>query len=266
MSRRRRRRRGGRGGAPFSLFSFQDIMAAVTGVMIVTTLLLVIDLLTRTAATVAAAKPASTEGPSIDAQRDALDRQAALLALLEAEASAEVISPEQVAALERERVALEERIESLERAGLTSQSEALRVQRERERARIQAEALAEELAETQRRIAAARQRPPVTLLAGESSGKATWWVRLGGQGVTAGELRGPGEMAGGFAVHTWPTLDAFVRDAAAASPSERAWVLLVEADGVDAFTGAQEVLRRKGFDVGWDLAPPQFDAAAEDLP
>lgn len=228
-------------------------MAAVTGVMIVTTLLMVIDLLTRTAATMAQATPTP---PGEALSRDDDRRRAELLALLEAEATAEVVTPAQLEALTAEAAALQRLTETLEGQRVELTATTRRATRQAERSTQQADALAEELADVRRRTDAARRRPPVTLLEGTAAGKPTWWVRLAADGVQAGELRAPNEPAPDAAPQAWPDAAAFLADAAAAAPDSRAWVLLVTPEGVDAFTEVQETLRRRGFDVGWDLAPP----------
>ena len=70
MSRRRRR------SAPFSLFAFQDIITSVTGIMLVITMLLALELLERTDV----APPQATAAISKDLERsnESADRESGL--------------------------------------------------------------------------------------------------------------------------------------------------------------------------------------------
>ncbi|MEM1445590.1 MAG: hypothetical protein AAGF84_06005 [Planctomycetota bacterium] len=247
----RRRQRGRAGAAPFSLFAFQDIMAAVTGVMIVTTLLMVIDLLTRTVA-------AAPSRPVVVEQANFEDPAEDVLALLEAEASAELITPDQRDAMRQALERVEQRVTTIEDANQALQERSQRQAQQESRLREQMQATAEQLTDTREQIDAIRQRPPVTLLKGDASGKPTWWVRLDGRRVQASELLSDTRENPDGAlppIQDWADVTAFLTYAETLDPQSRAWVLLVEPTGIDAFAEAQEALRRRGFDVGWDLAP-----------
>lgn len=231
-------------------------MAAVTGVMIVTTLLLVIDLLTRTVATAVESPALAT---ILESDEQDANAQAALLALLESEASTEIVSAESVARLGREADALAERLASMNAQRAAFDTNRVSSEQRMERARADAAALAEKLAEVRRRIDIARATPAVTLLEGDASGRPTWWVRIGSGALTAGPLRRADRADSPEAdedPQAWPDAESFLAEASTEDVAARAWVLLVEPDGVDSFNAVQTELRRRGFEVGWDLAPP----------
>ncbi|MEM7577435.1 MAG: hypothetical protein AAF328_08170 [Planctomycetota bacterium] len=228
-------------------------MAAVTGVMIVTTLLMVIDLLTRTVAV--QATPVIEPSEHTD---DPSEAQTALLARLQAEAENPLVTPAQLNALQAEAQRLQDRAAELEaeRAELIVAKQHARAQAEKLITRR--DTLAAKLADTRQRIAIASQHPPVTLLDGDAAGTPTWWVRLDGDGIQAAPLRTGGPVGTPETAKPptrWANTAAFLADARTIDSASRAWVLLVTPSGVDAFSETQEALRRQGFDVGWDLAP-----------
>lgn len=226
-------------------------MAAVTGVMIVTTLLMVIDLLTRSLAAVASAAEPATETAS---ERDTPTEADRVLEALAAEAARQVVTPAQREALQAEAEQLRTLLVELERETIVYRSETERLQREQIQQAANAKAMAEAIAETQLRIDIARANPRVTMLEGDAAGKPVWWVRLAGNRVTAAPLSRPGEQLDIVAPSEWNDLAGFLADAETIDPAVRAWVLLVDPAGVDQFHRAQEQLRQRGFDVGWDLA------------
>lgn len=238
-------------------------MAAVTGVMIVTTLLMVIDLLTRSVAAVAsAAEPAAETARERDTPTEA-DR---VLEALTAEAARQVVTPAQREALQAEAEQLQTLMAELERWTIAYRSEAERLEREQVQKAANAKALAEAIAETQLRIDIARATPRVTLLEGDATGKPVWWVRLTGNRVTAAPLSRLGEPLDLVTPSEWNDLAGFLSDAETIDPAARAWVLLVDPDGVNQFHRAQEQLRQRGFDVGWDLASDDESAETGSSP
>ncbi len=263
--RRRRGRRGGAGG-PFSLFAFQDIMCAVTGVMIVTTLLLVMDLLTRTVTAAPTPTMSTTEATPFDpAELEALRAQRDRLRSAIEESSNNddtlmVIAGSVLQQLtERLDRARDQRLDAeAQSAALAATAEALRTRGETldERARQ----LAEQLAEVETRVAARLNTQRVTRLGGEASGKETWWVRLSDGPWRAGRLVSSDVATGtenAGAVDLGGTADDVLRWVETLDPAGDALVLLVEPSGVEAFHGLQGGLRAHGYDVGWDLVLPE---------
>ncbi len=228
--------------------------------MIITTLLLALDLVTRTVGaepTVAELESTydATEAQRLQQVRDELRSELALL--LERETAAVQPASTIEALMERLKRAQAERYEIM--AAQQVQDRAATDLRRRVRdveARSQrlSEALAE--LETQREQAAVRQ--PITRLVGDSPNQRTWWVRLTEGPTLVGEVTTtvsdtPAEASSGV-VELGRSTDeilAWVGDRQAGSD---ALVLVVEPGGVRRFHALRAELEARGFDVGWNLA------------
>lgn len=238
-------------------------MAAVTGVMIVTTLLLVIDLLTRT---VSAAPSQASSSPQVSdenleamrAKRDGLNAQ--LAQTLSEESGTEVVADSQLHALHKQLQRM-----AHERADLQDSWEQVRVvletlKRQGDQLDTKADLLAREVAEVRARTAVALNRQQVTRLGGQASGKRTWLVRVGAGAMQVGSLE-TNEKQGGLGPGSQspspPDVDALLIWSRSLTPESDALVLLVEPDGVEQFQLLQTALRGRGFDVGWDLVVPE---------
>lgn len=243
-------------------------MAAVTGVMIVITLVLILDLLTRTVAESSAsvAVPA-VAGATEAAERDdaelhaLLQRRDALAVRVDAalagdDASAPVTQTQRDAAAEMAATVARQREELKRRlTGLRETKAELSA-----RTRAQREAVAssaDELAQVRAAIAEAARRVRVTLLAGDVSGKRRWFVRCGGGPLRLSRLDDASTLE---PVDDFATAEALVAwSSRGRTPAGDAFVLLVEPAGVEEFAQLQQALRGRGFDVGWDIAPAAAD-------
>lgn len=253
MSRRSRRQPN----TPFSLFAFQDIIAAVTGVMILATMLLMLELLTQSFAIAgspaAEVEPNETEKEieSLEAERDQLLEQ---IAQNPADAETRIITQAQIDTLESGRDARRQLADELSSELLDVQDEL----RAAERSRLtQAEVLAtmvQEIREAEQQLESALSRTRVTLLEGSRQDKQVWFL------VCAEELAGVATVnsRSEFAVlPELPSEPAGVLDwAVRQAPADNMFVLLVAPDGIERFDIWQRTLRSRGFDLGWDLLTP----------
>ncbi|MEM1109632.1 MAG: hypothetical protein AAGH99_13185 [Planctomycetota bacterium] len=258
MSRRSRRQPN----TPFSLFAFQDIIAAVTGVMILATMLLMLELLTQSFAVAgnpaAEVEPSETEKEieSLEAERDRLLEQ---IAQNPNDAEARIITQAQIDTLESGRDARRQLADELSGQLLNAQDEL----RATERSRLtQADALAtmaQEIREAEQQLESALSRTRVTLLEGSRQDKQVWFL------VCAEELAGVATVnnRSEFAVlpelpsDSTGVLDWAIRQA----PADNMFVLLVAPNGIDRFDSWQRTLRSRGFDLGWDLLTPSLAEA-----
>lgn len=247
MARRRRK------SSPFSLFAFQDIITAVTGVMILVTMLLTLELLQRKEQS-PAAKTAQT-----------IEQVVAVTAQLEAEiAEIERAMAAQSDLIKYDQAALRRRIAELaqQRAVLERDVDRLRVEQEDARQRQasiqlaaeQQEATPELLAALQNEITSVREHlerlrrsnrmifNPVAC-----DQKQPWLVELETgtiQVAKVGEIGPP---------RSFQSVDAFLKWSAGRNAHREYFVLLVKPDTIGQFDLARETLSEKGFDVGFDV-------------
>ena len=250
--------RRSRPDAPFSLFAFQDIIAAVTGVMILLTLLLVLDLVTRVVGTPTDAPPAPA--PTARVNPDQTQTLNDLRDQLEDRLAAEpqrVLTPAELAARRRAQADQEATDEARRNAAAAArlQRDALAVQTAADTERL--DALARELADTRDRLGAERRRTRVTLLDGPPAEQQPWFLVCSPDGVTAAQLTDDRDLRPDA---TFPNAEQALPWAVRKSPTYDAFVLLVLPGGVPAFKALQRGLLDRGFRVGWDLASPALAA------
>lgn len=245
MSRLARRR----AELPFTLFSFQDIMASVTGVVILVTLMLMLELAQRP--TEGAPQPAATPMPV--AVENAAELEARIEALRAALAAEAPVGPQQVAEAERSAEALRDLLRVLEAQGATQAASAAATNQTLEQTRDELQALTTRVEEAQRKFEVARAQTRVTLLEGDQGGKRTWFVECGADGVGVGRIGQDGVTKTEQRFGGDDAADELLRWALGQPKASERFVLLVRADGVAAFDRLQKVLRGAGYDVGWDL-------------
>ncbi len=242
---------------PITLFSFQDIVTSVTGILILMTLLLTVALVTREFASPARATAAIAETASHVLQ----DTQAEIAALrqrYQAESAAlsqlADIAPAQV---QREVFDLRQELNSL---GL--QVGALRESREhaeasrrewndRARGFEELESRLQSLQQEIERLAAERQRlmeeDRLIFNPQPSISKTAWLVDLGPAEVIVARV-GVREKPQAF-----PNVAALLRWARTRGPQNDYFVLLVRPGGISAYETVFVALRDAGYDLGVDL-------------
>lgn len=240
MSRRARRYREN----PVTLFSFQDIMAAVTGVVILVTLLLMLELLLRQRAV--AASGGLEAAPGATAAEVAALRES-LLAAAEAPTVAEVAEAEAAA---KRLAGVVARLEGRAAAMGVAVREA---EAERDTARGGLEAATRAVEAARREAEAERGRTRVTLLGGERGDKGTWFVECAGADVRAGRIDPDGVTRPARAFAGGDAAEAALAWALGQARDAERFVLLVRPDGVAAFDRLQRGLRGAGYEVGWDV-------------
>ncbi|MFP4224222.1 MAG: hypothetical protein ACLFVN_09125 [Phycisphaeraceae bacterium] len=265
MSRRSRRQRD----SAISLFAFQDIIAAVTGVTLIITLLLVLLLIEREPEAPNELRPVQTAAAGTADLRETRDELARQVRQLErrTQAAAQTRSPTPT-----ELMRGEERIAQYRDVLPRLEAE---VARHRERTRelldqareLQAKRREREeaLAEAEKRLEEARS-PRVTLLAGERHDQTPLFLEISEDELRVGRIdddRRPRQLrafAAG-AVEQQCLAWAQQRD-----PSQVYFVLLVHGEVVERFYRLRSQIESMGFKVGWDLQKPGerlFDSAGE---
>lgn len=250
--------------AAFSLFSFQDIITSVTGIMILITLLLSLELINRVQST-----PSQQTVEQQTLTQEVIDQLRQQLVSLEntAPATAEVdlkglpsLDPDQ---LRRQAEAHEQQARELERQIAAAQTRAFEKAREAEAASTEAQSDAEaarealedvekQLADVEARIAQVRSRERVFFRPGNPE-VTTWLVEAKAESLTVARL----------GVSAPPTTYTLIHEFAAwsngLSPQENDFLLLVRPGGENRAKKCEELLRQgaegRGFQVGLQVVP-----------
>jgi hypothetical protein len=251
MSRRRKR------SAPFSLFAFQDIITSVTGIMLVITMLLALELLERTDA----APPRATAAISKDLQQviATAEREIAGLEPQLQERGKRLVSAAAVSpALLRQQIGeLEESIrrqrnlinESRQRDQRTH-ARVVKARRQQQQSRKREDLLADLL----RRSAAKRQQlrklqQSNRLIFNPAPGnsKSPWLVEVSAARLLVAESGVVGKPL------AFSEVDAFLRWARQRDKRSEYFVLLLKPDAIEWFRETRDGLEEAGFEIGFDL-------------
>jgi hypothetical protein len=244
MGRRRKRE-----DAPLSLFSFQDIMACLTGILILVSLLLAIDGLSDT---IQATPGKGTPAEARDAVRspEELREEIAVLArTIEDRKGGFGVSKGEVELLEDRdrRMALE--VERTRAVISARDAELARIAREQE----SASALREQLSAAKAKADEQAMRERVRFRPGAQYSKSPVFVETSPNGLVVGELD----------ASLVPRLVARLDDPGAENrlvgalgdrrPDTSYLVFVVREDAIPRFEALREAMIRRGFEVGWQL-------------
>jgi hypothetical protein len=244
---------------PLSLFSFQDIVTSVTGVMILLTLLLAVELIQR----IVSSAPQQTM-VQITASTKSIEELRAEIALLQSRLDASGEMTDELPSFDRDtlrrtRIELEQSNERLERE-IASLNDRLQDKRRQVSA---AEAASvneqkqgtEELARLEQTTAAVKEQLDSinssnrVFFRKEKGGKETWIVELAVtriQSAKIGVVAKPLEFNG---------IAPFERWLKAMSPASTALYIIVKPGSEELFEEAKEAVRRNGYDVGYHVMP-----------
>ena len=255
--------RRGHSSNPISLFSFQDIITSVTGIMILVTLLMALELSQRV-----------LQSPKVQTAIVAGDLKQAIAA---AEAEAEALQTElaargqrlqelaglderrlrtttqdverQIAQLDVESVELAARAERAEQRQqqLTADSQARQPDVERARQ------LTERIAEVEAQIAKLKSSNRVLYNPAQGNSKSAWLVELSDSELRAAPLgrAQPPTVFGGATPAA--RLNAFKTWAETRDRGAEYFVLVIKPSGVALFDQLYEALVDAGFDLGFDV-------------
>jgi hypothetical protein len=250
-----------RPAAPFSLFSFQDVITAVTGIIILIALLLTLELLQRPPVA-----PVPNAGVFAEELRESLaslraerDHLADMVAAA-AQASERVAAASPIAmAIDAE--AVEAEVERLDR-DLQRLEQLLRdlVQREQELAAKALERgsdrdviaeLSREENESKTKVESLRRGNRIVFNRPRDASRAAWLVEVSASRLATapvGETRPPVEFRG----NAQQLAEQFLAWAGQRDPEREYFVLLVRPDGIELFERIEPMLRRRGFRIGFD--------------
>lgn len=245
-----------RASAPFSLFAFQDIITSVTGIILLITMMMAVELVRNLSRAAAAPqedkssqvakmlRQAVSESTSeMDRLQKILDETTTIrfdadslrrrLAKLKAAAGELELQNEKIQSTQ-EKIDARKAQQSLEAKDLTPEA---------------IEALAKEQEAIARQIAAMKESNRVIFNRPAGAAKAPWLVELNETSIVAAEM-GLARPPQSFA-----TADAFLQWVQDQDRDSRYFVLLVKPTTIETFSTIRKALQDRRFDVGYDLLP-----------
>ena len=229
--------------AAFSLFAFQDIITAVTGIMILVTMILALELVHKKQTTPAKRTERITSDLTVEIEysRARIEDLEGLIPKLQDRAIE--FSVHDADEVRRRITALDEEIKNAEADTSRLQSDH-REARQIEGDTIDVETIQEDLANTQRTLEELRDSKRVFLDLSKGDSKSAWLVQIQGDRfliAQAGKKQRP---------ESFRTFREFERFARKQSPHDCYFVLLVKHDGIDNFRNANKELKQLGFELG----------------
>ena len=243
-----------RASVPFSLFAFQDIITSVTGIILLITMMMAVELVQNL--TRAEAAPQEQKSTQVASQL----RQAVSEGVAEADRLQKIL--DETTTIRFDADSLRRRLEQLQAAAIELESQndqiqstqqkidARREQQKEEAKELTPEAIASLLSEQKavaEQIAAMRQSNRVIFNRPEGAAKAPWLVELNETSIVAAEM---GQVR---VPQTFSTKDEFLKWVASQDRNSQYFVLLVKPSSIDTFSAVRKELQDRQFDVGYDL-------------
>ncbi len=240
----------------FSLFSFQDIITSVTGVLILLTLLLTLELVQRKSA------PAVMTSRIVDQLQSAIARNQLEIDELRGALSKQRlrmmrvagVNPEsaqnRLSELERQKDDLRERLEkaTADRNRARDREVAARREEAREVGREQVlQKVREELDKKRRALQRLKESNRMIFNPSQTAGKKPWLIEVTDTSFTAAE------WGASAPPRVFSSITELTKFAASQQAESTYFVLLVKPNGIHAFEVARRGLEAAGFDVGFDL-------------
>ena len=243
-----------RASVPFSLFAFQDIITSVTGIILLITMMMAVELVQNL--TRAEAAPQEQKSTQVASQL----RQAVSEGVAEADRLQKIL--DETTTIRFDADSLRRRLEQLQAAAIELESQndqiqstqqkidARREQQKDEAKELTPEAIASLLSEQKavaEQITAMRQSNRVIFNRPEGAAKAPWLVELNETSIVAAEM---GQVR---VPQTFSTKDEFLQWVASQDRNSQYFVLLVKPSSIDTFSAVRKELQDRQFDVGYDL-------------
>jgi len=249
MSRRRRNK------SPFSLFAFQDIITSVTGIMILITMMLTLELLDRKEQS-----PQVKTDEAIEQLERVTNQIDAEIAQLEAQLNANTsvlrydatTVREQIGELTAARQQLESDVQQLRVESQQSRQRRDRIRQQEQSQEATPETLAslqEETRKTREQLERLKRSNRMIFNPSEGDQKTPWLVELDADRITVAQV---GESA---RPQVFPSVDSFLSWSSRRNQRTEYFVVLVKPNSVESFAEVHATLSTSGFDVGYDVMP-----------
>ena len=248
-------------GSAFSLFSFQDIITSVTGIMILVTLMLAIELMSRTVSS-----PSNQTAQQIEATRETVDEMKKEIEKLRAQIARTTVPLDDIPSfdidkLRRDQVTMEQKLEQLDQQNQklarhvsAKKQELERRQREEMVRSHQEERRKEDLerqVESLREKIATLDDPDQTFFIVGKNQKPTWLIELTSHAIHAaliGTKSPPRRFASIDDVKSWIQSH---------SPGQYGYFFVVKPGGSLVFRQLQKFLIDQGYEFGFDIVGAQ---------
>lgn len=261
--------RRGRNNSGFSLFAFQDIITSVTGIMVLITLVLALELLQRKVATPAARTAQVTDEleKTVNDNKQTIQQLKRQLEqskrLVEEFASVDINRVRfELKELKEQRQQLNQEIVKLEaqqRDAMSRLAEARAKRRDRSADPETLEELQRQLSEAEQQLAKLKQANRVIFNPSEGQSKSPWLVEVARDSLKVAKV------GASVAPLTFDTVDRFKTWAAGRRQSSEYFVLLVKPSGVDSFAELRAMLKGLNFDLGYDLLTENQNAIDSEI-
>ncbi|MDB5349540.1 MAG: hypothetical protein JWN86_787 [Planctomycetota bacterium] len=245
-----------------SLFSFQDIITSVSGILIFITLLLALELIQSVEG-----DPANRVARDLDAAVDQAERErntlkdqvrrsaSDLVRALDHASTDSLASREEAEAASR---SLEHEVGTLQERSLDAKHREDRVEARKFAARddeSRRDRIREDARKARDQIDRERREDRVYYTAGESSGRERWLVELGGEKIAAAPLdrpQRPVAFLGGSQVEEDAGLDRFLAWSRSDVP-DAYFLILVRPSGYQRYSKVEDTFRSSRRSFGFDL-------------
>lgn len=252
--------------SPFSLFSFQDIITSVTGIIILLTLILALELVTRDPSAPGGSSPDNSERLRQEIAK-ATEESARLEEVLERGAARvqelAAASPQQLARAKREFEQevrrLEAEVEQLvQQAGASSREkeEAIAKSEDREDEHKELKRLEATLKSLAEKLKDLKRTDRLIYNLSRDTGKRAWLVDVSPDKLATaplGEAVPPTLFEGSSAS---ARARSFIDFTKLRDPKTEYFVFLIRPSAVDTFADIRSKLESSGFDIGFDVIGP----------
>lgn len=255
-------RRRGANSTPISLFSFQDIITSVTGIMILVTMMMTLELLQRKASA-----PAPQTAKLIEELRPAVDQADQEISRLQQELARDEQALRDLAGIDQDQV--RQAMDDLERLTKQLQSDVQTLRGEEAHAesrvrRSEAEKtqqasdaktlqeLTDRVRKTQLQFDELKSSNRVIYNVSSSVSKSAWLVEIGDKQLLTAPVGKPAKAIV-FSGSPEARTAEFLRWAAGRDAKSEYFMLLLKPGGVASFGSLLQGLKSKGFQVGFDL-------------
>jgi len=258
--------RRGRSSSPFSLFSFQDIITSVTGIVILITLMLAVEMLARrSASSKSVPKTSRTEELAIQQELDDVNREISRLEeqLEMGQFKLEILAKNAGKDLDKENALLTEQVKQLQAENellerqLAQQLEAeKRVQRTaaaRTGARQQLSSLQSAKTDLEEQAEAIRRQNRLFYNPAALGKKRAYVAELAGGMVSLASVESLQQGNKFSTSRTFSTLREFVTHLDSRDPETDHFLLIVRPSSVEDFPVVLARLQERKFDVGFDV-------------
>jgi vacuolar-type H+-ATPase subunit I/STV1 len=239
---------------PFSLFAFQDIITSVTGIILLITMMMAVELVQNMQR--AASAPQEQKSSAVEQTlRGAIEENSQEIVRLER-------LLEETTTIRFDADALRRRLANLSAATAELEKQTTRIEATQQEIEQRTAELAkqskdltpeavEELAQEQREMAqqieAMRQANRVIFNRPEGAAKTPWLVQLNADGILAAEMGARG------APQTFASAAGFLTWVGGQNNGAIYFVILVKPDSIETFAALREELQGRQFEVGYDL-------------